>query len=502
MEYDQNVDTLGIIYTMSKQTALPLFIEQAAESPDTEFKSGSQGRLPEDIGRTISAYANTNGGRIIFGVSPAGERIALSRDDIDKLQQDILSLCAGGFSCEITPDIEYSNDVLVVYIPPSPGPLRPVYIKKKGVDKGTFVRVGSSSVQANHEWIQRLTIAARGGAESITYPEETYEEIFDTDLVADFIDRLNEKKNNVYQNFTPKEVLVKQRALDKSNSPTLFGIVAFGKEESPQEVIAPTLRVVITRYPGLTKVNEDNFDETYIDSKEFSGNVKNQFEQAFAYLKSILPIRGVIGADGKRQDYLVVPDVALRESLANAIAHRDYATYSSSIQVDIYSDRIEIINPGTSLVPIEELDTAPSTARNPLVMGFLKVYNITDQKARGIRTIKASLKDAGLKPPSFNNVGHSFVTTLHISAFISDGDREWLKKFDGKQLNERQLNALVYVKNNPDGIANAEYRNINSMTNIRDDKKANKELRHLVKKEVLRPSGENRARRYVLNENL
>ncbi len=487
---------------MTTQTSLPLFIEQIAESPDTEFKSGSQGRLPADIDKTISAYANTNGGRIIFGVASNGERLKLSRDDIDKLQQDILSLCRGGFSAEITPDIEYSNDVLVVYIPPSPGPLRPVYIKKKGVDKGTFVRVGSSSVQANHEWIQRLTIAARGGAESIVYSDESYKEIFELSLVDDFVDRLNEKKNNVYQNFTQEEVLKKQRALHKSGDPTLFGILAFGSEESPQEIIAPTLRVVITRYPGITKVNETNFEETYIDSREFSGNVKNQFEQAYSYLKSILPIRGVVGADGKRQDYLVVPNIALRESLANAIAHRDYATYSSSIQVDIYSDRIEIINPGTSLVPIEELDTAPSTARNPLVMGFLKVYEITDQKARGIRTIKAALRDAGLKPPSFNNVGHSFVITLHISAFISSTDREWLKKFDNKNFNERQLNALVYAKNNSEGIANAEYRSINSMINIRDDKKANKELRQLVKNGALKPSGENRARRYIINENI
>lgn len=485
---------------MIRQTTLPLFIAGEAESPDTEFKSASEGRLPKDIWQTIGAFANTNGGKIIFGIDPFGNTVELSRDQIDTLQQDLFSLCRNKFNVDVTPSMEYSDGILIAYIPPSPAPLRPVYAKAKGMGLGTYVRIGSATTQANSDWVQRLVIAARGGAETLVFDSVVYSEVFSTKLVKQYLSKLNERKNNMYQDFSEEQVLVKLRAIDKQQRPTLFGLLAFGEFESPQEVISPTIKIVVTQYPGPTKVNEYDMRETYVDNREFTGDIKSQFDQAFIFLKSKLPIRGAIDVSGKRQDYLVVPEVVLRETLANALAHRDYGTYASPIQIDIFSDRLEVINPGMSLVPINELDMAPSTSRNPLSMGYLRDYGITDQKARGIRTIKAALREAGLRPPVFENLGQSFRATLSMSTFISTADREWLQNFSTNELNDRQLNALVYVRNNPHGISNSSYRDINSMANVRDDKKANKELRELVDKGILGVLGENKARHYILED--
>jgi ATP-dependent DNA helicase RecG len=483
-----------------QQTSLPIFIEEEAETRSVEFKTAIDGKLPKDIWHTISAFANTDGGKIIFGVTPEGTRVNLLKAAIDRLQQDVISLCSQGFSSAITPDVQYSDGVLVIFIPPSPAQLRPVYMKSKGAGSGTYVREGSSNRIANDEMIRRFSVAARGGAETLPFTETTYSDCFDVPAVTDYIELVNKRKSNMYQAFTTEEVLIKLRAITRDRHPTLFGLLAFGKDSSPQEIIAPTVNVVITQYPGLTKVNEDDFLETYVDNREFYGNAKKQFDDAFAFMKSKLPVHGTIDSAGKRRDYFVIPEVALREALANALAHRDYSTYSSPIQIDIFSDRIEIINPGSSLVPIEQLDKAPSATRNPLLMNYLKDYGITDQKARGIRTIKISLKAAGLLAPGFENVGQSFKATLFASAFISSEDKVWLRKFVAFRLNERQLTALAHVKNNSEGINNGEYRDYNSMTNVRDDKKANKELKQLVEKGILVMSGENRARRYVLSD--
>lgn len=482
-----------------KQTTLPILIEKEAETSALEFKTSAGGKLPKDIWHTISAYANTNGGKIVFGITPEGTPINLSRTEIDQLQQEVSSLCSQAFSSTITPDIQYNEGILVIFIPPSPAQLRPVYKKSKGAGSGTYVREGSSNRQANDEMIRRFSIAARGGAETIEFDNVNYKDLFDDLFIIEYITLLNAKKSNMYQSFKNEEVLFKLRATNKLNNPTLFGLLAFGKDSAPQEVIAPTVKIVVTQYPGLSKVNEDDVFETYIDNREFYGNAKTQFDKAFTFLKSKLPVRGTIDSGGVRRDYFVIPDVAIREALANALAHRDYSTYSSPIQVDIFSDRIEIINPGRSLVPIEQLDKAPSATRNPLLMNYLKDYGITDQKARGIRTIKLSLKKAGLQAPDFANIDQSFKATLFASAFISQDDKNWLRQFGAFKLNERQQNALAHVKNNNDGISNSEYRDINSMNNVRDDKKANQELRQLVEKKILVTSGENRARRYVLN---
>lgn len=481
------------------QTTLPLFINEDPENIDTEFKSGSQGRLPTDIDHTISAFSNTDGGRIILGVTPDGEDVSLSRHEVDKLQLDFVALCRNGFNVVIDPEIVNAGTKLIIYVPPASAQIRPVYIKRKGMHKGTFVRQGSADVLASDDALKRFSVAAKGGAETLVFEDIKYQDAFDLALVDQFIDGVNKVKDNVYQPFTREEVLIKQKAINKHGNPTMFGLLAFSSNSNLQEVVSPTINIGITHYPGSSKVNEDDLSETYLDNKEFSGNVKRQFDTAYSYIKTMLPVRGTIDANGKRRDYLIIPEVALREALANSIAHRDYSTHTSRVQIDVFSDRIEIINPGTSLVPIDQLDNAPSSTRNPLLMTFLKELGITDQKARGIRTIKISLKKAGLLEPTFENINDSFKITLFSTAFISNKDQVWLQQFKAFGLNKRQLNALAHVHNKPAGISNSEYRDINSMKNVRDDKKANKDLRQLVDHNILTPIGENKSRRYVIN---
>lgn len=484
---------------LMSQQELPLFVEKEAESNNTEFKTGSGGRIQKDLWQTISAYSNTEGGKIVFGVTPEGKRISLNRDELDQLQQEIASLCSNAFNVAITPVILCRDEMLIVEIPPVAAPLRPVYSRSKGMYKGTYIRVGSSNYMATEDWIKRTNVAARGGAETAEYEGCNYIDHLDLQLIDSFIGLLSSRRGNLYQSFTREEVLLKQKATNSRGDVTLFGLLAFGKNLSLQELVAPTINIGITQYPGSTKVNEDDLSETYLDNREFNGNALEQFERAFAFIKTKLPIRGTIDSSGKRRDYFVIPEIALREALANAIAHRDYSTHSSRIQIDVYSDRLEIINPGSSLVPIDELDTAPSSTRNPLLMSYLKEHGITDQKARGIRTIKISLKKAGLLEPSFENSSSSFKVTLFGSAFISNRDKQWLMQFSKFDLNERQKNALAHVHNNVSGISNSEYRDINSMNNVRDDKKANKELKQLVELRVLVAVGENKARRYAIN---
>lgn len=479
---------------------LSIFNPTDPETTNVEYKSASEGRLPKDLWQTISAFSNTDGGTIYFGIDPNGNLVGLSAGNIDKIQQDITSLCSQDFNIVINPTVETRNGYVGVEISPAPAEVRPVHKKSLGMNRGTYVRIGSSNILANEEHIKRFAIASRGGAETLTYPDTPFEDCLDMERVQQYIDLLNSKKNNIYQRFTPDEVLVKQKVISKDGNVTLFGLLAFGSDNSTQDIISPTVNIGITQYPGSTKVDEDDPQATYTDNREFNGTVLEQFALALAFIKTKLPIKGTIDANGIRKDYLIIPEVALREALANAIAHRDYSAFSSRIQIDVFSNRLEIINPGNSLVPIDELESAPSTTRNPILMNYLKEMGITDQKARGIRTIRTTARKAGLVEPIFENVSQSFKVTLYSSAFLSPVDKVWLAKFRPFKLNQRQMNALAHVHNTHDGISNSEYRDINNMNNVRDDKKANKELRTLVALEILEAAGENRARRYVLTD--
>ena len=237
-----------------------------------------------------------------------------------------------------------------------------------------------------------------------------------------------------------------------------------------------------------------------LDDREFGGNVSDQFENALKFIISKLPIRGRIEEGGKRADYLAIPELAIRETLANALAHRDYSTYSSRIQIDIYSDRVEFANAGRSLVPLSKLSSAHPQTRNPLLMSYLRDLSISEHRGRGIRTIIASLKNAGLSEPTFEHKHDWFVATLFSSAFIQDTDQDWLGKFQRYRLNERQLKALVHIKHTNVGINNSEYRELNNLTKVGDDRKANFELVKMVKLGILKKIGSNRDRRYLFKE--
>jgi ATP-dependent DNA helicase RecG len=475
---------------------LSMFSENTPEQGEIEYKTASKGRLPSDIWEAVTAFSNAEGGKVVFGVKPDGTIEPMGAQEIDLLQRNILSDLSA-YSYKINPSITVYESTVSVYIPPAPAAVRPVYSLKRGLPKGAKVRVGSANVQVDEEWMRRFAIAAQGGAEQMTF-NGNYREILDLDAVQDYITRLNTRRGGVYANYFFDEVIRKLSIVDANGKVTMFGLLAFSRDAYLQDIVSPTLTVVITQYSGSGKVTGPK-NEAYLDNREFYGPVKKQYEEALTFLLSKIPIKGVLEEkSGMRIDQYIIPYNAVREALANTLAHRDYSVHSSRIQVDVYADRIEFINPGRSLVPIPDLETAPSMSRNPLLMNYLREIGATEQLARGIRTIKYELREAGLQEPMFANINSSFVATIYHSAFILQDDRDWLNRFSGYRLNERQRAGLAALKKSKEGMSNSEYRKANGMNKMGDDKLANKELKRMVDKGILHKSGENRATRYYI----
>lgn len=468
------------------------------ESENIENKTISGNELSSDLWETISAFSNADGGSISLGIDPEGNRVGVNPDFIDKLQADITTLCNSGFNHRLYPNINTDKDNVVnIYIPPVPAQYRPIYSTSRNLPRGAKVRVGTSNVQVDDEWIRRFAISARGGAELMPFKYD-YKKYFDNNVIQKYLDIVIKKRGNVYVGISIGEILTKLRAITDEKEITMFGLLAFSNTTGLQELTAPTVNIAVTHYAGTNKINPDDIAEVSLDDREFLGNVVSQFEESLKFIESKLPTRSRIDTEGKRASYLAIPTLALRETLANAIVHRDYTTFKGRIQIDIYNDRIEFANPGRSLIPLEFLETAHPETRNPLLMNYMRDLNITEHRGRGIRTIKGSLKAAGLAEPTFIHKYDWFVATIFSSAFIKDDDQIWLQQFQGLKLNEHQLKALVHVRNNPNGISNSEYRNINNMTNVRDDIRAKKELAKLTKFGLFKKMGENRYRRYIL----
>jgi ATP-dependent DNA helicase RecG len=467
------------------------------ESDVVEFKTVSAKNLPKNIWEPISAFSNADGGSIYLGINPQGQVKGVDSNLVDKFSQEILAICQGSFNHKIHPEIQYlENHVIQIYIAPAPSTMRPIFSNSRGLPKGARVRSGTSNVQINDAWLRRFAVAANGGSELIEFKQK-YLDYFSSEQISTYLKAVKEKRGDVYQKMNQGEVLIKLRAITKDQHLTLFGLLAFSNNFGLQELTAPTLNIAVTQYKGTSKVNPTDIAEVSLDDREFSGNVAQQFENSLKFIMSKLPMRSRVESGGKRAEYLAIPKLAIRETLANSLVHRDYSTYGSRVQVDIYSDRVEFTNPGRSLIPLDQLYEAHPQARNPLLMSHLRDLNITEHRGRGIRTIIASLKEVGLAEPTFEHRHDWFVATLFSSAFIQDSDQDWLKKFQKYSLNERQLKSLVHIKHSNTGISNGEYRDLNNMTAVGDDRRANSELVRMVSLDILQKIGANRNRRYI-----
>lgn len=88
------------------------------ENENKEFKSVVSGQLSPDLWEPITAFSNADGGTIYLGVDPSGIRKGLKNEDLDRIQQEITSLCASAFNYKIYPEIAVAKDsVLEVFIP-------------------------------------------------------------------------------------------------------------------------------------------------------------------------------------------------------------------------------------------------------------------------------------------------------------------------------------------------------------------------------------------------
>lgn len=187
--------------------------------------------------------------------------------------------------------------------------------------------------------------------------------------------------------------------------------------------------------------------------------------------------------------YELPPD-AVGEAIVNAIAHRDYHS-NASVEVRLFADRLEVWNPGTMpcTLTLDDLRAAhPSVPNNPLIAESLYLTRYIEKAGSGTERMIELCREAALPEPSFELRAGSFVITLW---------RDWLtdEVLAGYGLNDRQLQAIAYLKTN-NSITNAEYQRVTgatSKTSVRD-------LGSLVEKSIVERRGEKRATHYVLKE--
>ncbi|MFA5268237.1 MAG: ATP-binding protein [Methanoregula sp.] len=301
-------------------------------------------------------------------------------------------------------------------------------------------------------------------------PGATLADISD-EKVAWFIPVAKKERGFPLKDGTPTEQVLKHLDLLEGDKPTNAAILLFGVK--PQKFI-PASEIKCMHYHGTVAAKP-------IPSHQvFTGTLFDQADQAADFILSkinrIVPPRDSAPVSETKYE---IPKEVIQEAVINAVAHRDY-TSSASVQVSVFSDRIEVRNPG-SLPPdltFEDLKIKHSSRpRNHRIAKPLFLAHYIEKIGYGTTQMITGCRDAGLPEPEFAQSGGEFVVTLW---------RDWLTESVLAEfgLNERQVRAVRFVKETG-RIGNSEYQDLVKISK----RNASRDLSELVEKEIFEKKG-------------
>lgn len=147
------------------------------------------------------------------------------------------------------------------------------------------------------------------------------------------------------------------------------------------------------------------------------------YEGIIETLKLLLPTNEVIG-EALRREVPMYPELALRELVANALIHQDFHFTGTSPMIEIYEHRIEITNPGSSLVAIERLMDKPPRSRNEGIASLMRRMHICEERGSGIDKVVAQTEIYQLPAPLFEMSDDYTKATLFAYRDFKDLDKD------------------------------------------------------------------------------
>ena len=141
------------------------------------------------------------------------------------------------------------------------------------------------------------------------------------------------------------------------------------------------------------------------------------------YINGLLPRNEVISS-ALRRSLPMYPELSVRELVANAIIHQDLTITGSGPMIEIFSDRMEITNPGKSLVSTERFLDCPPRSRNELLAAFMRRIGVCEERGSGIDKVVAQTELYQLPAPMFEVIEDNTRATLFTHKELNDMNKD------------------------------------------------------------------------------
>ena len=317
--------------------------------------------------KTVSAYANYDGGDIIFGISDFGEKIGLKKLDemclsIEKMINDSIKP-----KPEFTISINKTDSTITLHI--QAGRHTPYYYKNKA-----YIRNDTSTIEVDDVELNRLILNGK---------HLNYEDI---------------KADNQNLTFSYLEKKLKTAlGIEKLSQDILKTLKLYSDKEGYNQAA-----LLVSEQNSFRGIDVARFGETLniiMDRETFEeGSVVYEFDETMDMFEKYYSYEEIVGAERKKK--YIIPKETFREALANAVAHRTW-DIDARVRVSMFKDRVEVSSPGglpRGLSEKEYLDGQVSVFRNPILSNIFYRLNIIESFGTGIIKIKQAYENCEVKP--------------------------------------------------------------------------------------------------------
>ena len=418
------------------------------ESHFREFKSALHGppgaKIPrsaksirKDIGEALVAFANGDGGELLIGVEDDGVITGIDR----LTEADKGSL------------LQSPNTQVHTKTPLSP--VRMTTLKIDGFQVVYFSVLKSTShvhLTSDGRCVQRRDLetvpippeeilCSRRERESRKYDREYVDGATAADLNQDLVRKVAEQ-------ISPGmsiEKCLQYLDLAEYVGPGLrlrrAGLLLFGT--APQRW-HPRLQLRIIKVGGTVLGTGAQYNAK--SDQTVTGNIFELVEKGWEALRPQL-VQTRLGKDARFGSTIMYPELACREALVNAIAHRDYAEEGRGIEIFVFDNRMEVHNPGSLLssIKIDDLVRLEGIhqSRNAMIARVLREFGYMRELGEGMRRMFDLMKSNELTPPHLSSDSDSFSVTLKHSTIYSSAQQLWLDQFEFLSLNREQKAIVV-----------------------------------------------------------
>ena len=470
------------------------------ESEKTEFKENAK---TNTYIKTVVAFANGNGGKIVFGVKDNKEIVGVENEF--EVMDGIINAISDSCYPMIVPDISLHTleNKTVILVEIEGGKKKPYYLKSKGMQKGTYIRSGATTRIIEEDYVLKELVLEGENKyfdQQVCHGESVSDE--EIQKFCEWLEKLARKnsENDTEIRKITRNTLLSWKVLEEKNGrifPTNAYILLSGKENW-----GVSRKIQCGVFKGETR-------SIFVDKKEFEGSIIMQLEKAYQYvLEKINLASDIVGI--YRVDKYEIPPKSIREVIANAVIHRSYLE-PNDIQVALYDNRLEITSPGMlpSGVNVKRMKEGYSKLRNRAIASVFAYVNIIEKWGSGIPRIMNEIREYGLQEPEFIPFENDFRVNIYRKSYNTTQstqgstqnrinttqDISEKEKLDIKNLTETDKTIINTIINNPEMSQKQIADNLNWTIN-----KVKYYMKKFKQKNILRYEGTSQNGKWEIQE--